>query len=176
MLHHAFVECLTKNVSGRAQLVSLSLFLGRPRLSGGFLEPRALTGHWEDLHLLLRSQLYIFGSPFWVRFLWMWLFTFKYNHWGNHILSSWMMHAVCVFVAGIHQSRSWMSGSFESVGWNACVHRLDLILYSHPKEFWENGVRFHSNSKGKPPLPEAQRRIELTTLHHAGQWAQHTTD
>ena len=29
-----------------------------------------------------------------------------------------------------------MSGSFESVLWNACVHRLDLGLYSHPKELW----------------------------------------
>ena len=29
-----------------------------------------------------------------------------------------------------------MSGSLESVRWNACVHRLDLDLYSHPKEFW----------------------------------------
>ena len=28
-----------------------------------------------------------------------------------------------------------MSGSFESVRWNACVHRLDLSLYSHLKEF-----------------------------------------
>ena len=28
-----------------------------------------------------------------------------------------------------------MSGSFESVRWNACVHRLDLALYSHPREF-----------------------------------------
>ena len=27
-----------------------------------------------------------------------------------------------------------MSGSFESVRWNACVHRLDLDSYSHPKE------------------------------------------
>ena len=32
----------------------------------------------------------------------------------------------CVFVAGIHPSRTCMSGSFESVRWNACVHRLDL--------------------------------------------------
>ena len=44
-----------------------------------------------------------------------------------------------------------MSGSFESVRWNACVHRLDLGLYSHPKEFWGNGVRTHVNSKGKIP-------------------------
>ena len=42
-----------------------------------------------------------------------------------------MVRAGCVFVAGIHPSRTWTSGSFESVRWNACVHRLD----SHPKEF-----------------------------------------
>ena len=30
-----------------------------------------------------------------------------------------------------------MSGSFESVQWNACVHTLDLGLYFHPKEFFE---------------------------------------
>ena len=34
-----------------------------------------------------------------------------------------------------------MSGSFESVQWNASVHRLDLGLYSHPKEFGGNGFR-----------------------------------
>ena len=44
-----------------------------------------------------------------------------------------------------------MSGSFESVQWNVCVHRLDLGLYSHLKEFWGNGVRTHVNSKGKIP-------------------------
>ena len=40
-------------------------------------------------------------------------------------------------------------GSFESMQWNACVHRLDLGLCSHPKEFWRNGARNHVNSKGK---------------------------
>ena len=44
-----------------------------------------------------------------------------------------------------------MSRSFESMGWNACVHRLDLGLYSHPKEFLGNEVRNHFNSKGKIP-------------------------
>ena len=35
------------------------------------------------------------------------------------------------------------------------MHRLDLGLYSHPKEFLGNGVRTHVNSKGKKnPLPE----------------------
>ena len=42
-----------------------------------------------------------------------------------------------------------MSGYFESVPWNACVLRLGLGLYSHPKVFWGNGVRTHVNSKGK---------------------------
>ena len=29
------------------------------------------------------------------------------------------------------------------------MHRLDLGLYSHPKEFFGNGVRTHVTSKGK---------------------------
>ena len=44
-----------------------------------------------------------------------------------------------------------MSRSFESVQWNACVHRLDLGLYSHPKRVWGNGVRTHVKSEGKIP-------------------------
>ena len=44
-----------------------------------------------------------------------------------------------------------MSGSLESVRWNACVHRLDLGSYSHPKEFWGNEVKTHVNSEGKIP-------------------------
>ena len=62
-----------------------------------------------------------------------------------------MVHAGCDFVAGIHPSRTWMSGSFESMQWNACVHRLGLSLYAHPKEFVGNGVKTHVNSKGKIP-------------------------
>ena len=42
-----------------------------------------------------------------------------------------------------------MLGSFESVRWNACVHRLGLGLHSHLKEFSWNGDRTHVNSKGK---------------------------
>ena len=68
-----------------------------------------------------------------------------------------------------------MSGSFESVRWNACVRRQDLGLYSHPKEFWGNEVRTHIISKGKKSLlsekNSLQRRIEPTTLHQAGQQA-----
>ena len=43
-----------------------------------------------------------------------------------------------------------MPGSFESVQRIAYVHRLDLSLYPHPKEFWEMESA-HVNSKGKIP-------------------------
>ena len=33
-----------------------------------------------------------------------------------------VVHAWCVSVAEIYLSRIPMSGSFECVGWNACVH------------------------------------------------------
>ena len=62
-----------------------------------------------------------------------------------------MVHAGCVFVAGIHPSRTWMLGSFEFVWCNACVHRIDLGLYSHPKEFLEYEISTPVNSKGKIP-------------------------
>ena len=62
-------------------------------------------------------------------------------------------------------SRTWTSGSFESVRWNAWVHRLDHGLYSHPS-FWGNEVWTHVNSKGKIPSTGKfpQRRIEPATL------------
>ena len=53
------------------------------------------------------------------------------------------------FFAGIHSSRTGMSESFGSVPVNACVHRLDLGLHSHPQEFWGNGIRTDVSSKGK---------------------------
>ena len=45
----------------------------------------------------------------------------------------WMMHAWCVMFAGIHPSR--MSESLVPRAME-CMHRLDLGLYSHPKEFY----------------------------------------
>ena len=60
-----------------------------------------------------------------------------------------------------------MSGSFESLRWNACVHRLDLGLYSHPKEFWGNGVRTHVNSKGKKSHRPEKFSLEEYRTHDA---------
>ena len=68
-----------------------------------------------------------------------------------------MVHAGCVLLLAF--ARTCMSGSFESLWWNVCVHRWDLSLSSHPKKFkrggGENGVITHIISKGKKsPLPE----------------------
>ena len=85
----------------------------------------------------------------------------KSNCTCSHILPSWM---------AVHAGRGFFffffffchhlpfmditSGSFESMQWNACVHRLDLGFHSHPKEFLVlgNGVKTQVNSKKKKPL------------------------
>ena len=63
-----------------------------------------------------------------------------------------MVRAGCVFVASIHPSRTWTSGSFELVRWNACVHRLDLSLYCHPKKFLGEWSFNPCLLQGKNPL------------------------
>ena len=93
----------------------------------------------------------------------------KSNNRGSHILPSWMVQTGCVFVVRIHLSRTWTSGSFESVWWNACVNRLDPGLYSHPNEFVANGVRTHVNSQGK--ILSTGRFWERSNQHYTGQWA-----
>ena len=62
-----------------------------------------------------------------------------------------------------------MPGSFESVQWNACVHRLDLGLYSYLKEFSGMESEPMSAPREKSLLPEAQRRVEPMVLLNAGQ-------
>ena len=63
-----------------------------------------------------------------------------------------MVPAGCVFVAGIHPSRTRMSGSSESLRWNACAHRLDLSLYAYPKEFYGMESEPMSTPREKSPL------------------------
>ena len=91
------------------------------------------------LVLLLRSTTISLGFTI-LHDILAYVTIFQFNHRGCHILSSWMVHAGCVFVAGIHLSRTWMPGSFDFMGWNACAYKLDLGLYSHPKELG-NGVK-----------------------------------
>ena len=89
-------------------------------------------------------KLHLWGSPFWVRFLRMWLFIYPTIEVVTFHLLGWCMFW-CVFVASIHLSWTWMPGSFEPMWWNACVCRLDLSLYSHPKEILGNGMRTHTS-------------------------------
>ena len=44
-----------------------------------------------------------------------------------------------------------MSESLECMRWNACVHRLDFGLYSHPKEFGGGRGMGHVLTKGTIP-------------------------
>ena len=95
---------------------------------------------------------------------------------GSHILSSWTVYAGCVSVAGIGSSTTWMSGSVEPPWRNACVHRLDLHLYSYLKEFQGKESEPTLTPREISPLLEAHRKVEPAMLHHAGQQAKHTTD
>ena len=78
---------------------------------------------------LLAFPSYISGvHHFWVRFLRTWPFfnpTIK--------VVTFRLRGCCVL--GVFLLPAWTSGSLESMRWNARVHRLDLGLYSHPKEF-----------------------------------------
>ena len=92
-----------------------------------------------------------------------------------------MVHAGCGFVAGIHPSTKWTSGSTEIMRFNACVRKLDLGLYSHAKELGGSRRGMESEPmltpKGKQILSTgAQRRNKPATLHYPGQGAQHTTN
>ena len=68
------------------------------------------------------------------------------------------------------------SGSFEFVPRNAYVHRLDLGLCSHPKEFLRNGIRTNATPKGKISSTGDLKEDRPTTVHHAEQRTQHITD
>ena len=47
------------------------------------------------------------------------------------------------------------------------MHRLDLALYSHPKQCLGNGVRTHVNSKGKMPSSGKKFSSEEDRTHGA---------
>ena len=119
--------------------------------------------------LLLRPQLDIWASPFWVRFLHMWplsnptieVVTFRLC--GGCVLGVFWLPA---FTRLRHECQGRL---------NLCdgmhVHRQDLGLYSHPKEVLGNGVRTHVTPREISAVLEAQRRIKPAPPHHAGQRA-----
>ena len=140
--------------------------------------------------LLLHSLLHLRGSPVWVRFSCIWpLFNPTIEVVTFH-LRGWCMLGVLLLPAFTYV------GQEIRIFWvHACVHRLDISLYSHLKEIFWNGVRTNVNSKGKIPstgdweedrtCDAAPHRTASPThywlscsvmLHYTGQPAQHTTD
>ena len=111
------------------------------------------------LLLFLRSPAIFLGFTILGEIFAMWPFFIPTIEGVTFHLHGWWMLSV---FASIHPSRTWMSGSFEFVQWNACVHRLELGLYSHLKEFSGNGVRTHANSKEKI---HSTRKILLRGLY-----------
>ena len=135
---------LSGTVKYHVKCLLLLLHRCHPEVDGHSLGTLCCAGAFFFFFCLLHSQLYVLGLPFLVSFFCLFVCLFLFcmcdsfslsKHRGSHIPSLWMVHAKCVFVAGIHLSRTWMSVSFESMWWNACMHRLDLSLYSHLKEF-----------------------------------------
>ena len=59
-----------------------------------------------------------------------------------------------------------MSGSLESVRRNACVHRLDLGLYSNLKESLRMESEPMLTPREKSPVPEAESRIASESASH----------
>ena len=58
-------------------------------------------------------------------------------------LHRWCMPGVFVLLA-LTRLEHLLSGSFDSVRWNACVHKLNVSVFSHPKEL--SGVESESVS------------------------------
>ena len=79
----------------------------------------------------LRSSTTAVGVAMLVRSLCMWPFSHRT---GRDIPTSGMAHGGRVSISGIDLSRTWASGSFQSVWWNARVHKLDRGLHSILKE------------------------------------------
>ena len=166
--------------------------LWRPHPQCSLVKKSVLTIHWTQsllrvavwsLSMAYTSSLVLHSPAISLGFtilgeIFAYVTVFQSNHWDSHIPSSWILHAGFSLLVLTLPSKTWMSGSFESVWWNACVQRLDLGLYSHLKEFW--GMESEPMlTPGENPLYQKmfpQRRIEPAMLHHTGQQAQGTTN
>ena len=103
---------------------------------------------WIDWAYRGMITIFLHMGPFFVC-------CFLSTHWDSHTLSLWKVHAAYVFVASIHPSRTWMSGSVEPMWWNACVRRLDVSLYTHPKELY--GLESQPMLTPRKKIPSTRR-------------------
>ena len=110
--------------------------------------------------LFLCSKLVLCSPPFWMRILHLRLlglfFFFLFiQPRSSHIPSSRMVHAMVLFVFaffvdGIHQSRTWISGSFESVQqMHACTDQN--LVYIASKRGVRSQIRAVATSKRRSP-------------------------
>ena len=136
--------------------------------------------HWQEISLsevlfLLQSQLYLWGSPFWVRFLRMWPFFNPTTLAATFCLQEWCMLGVFLLPAF-----NYLRHECQDL-WV----RVMEYMYTQTRSRFILELSFERNSgmesepmltaREKSPLPEAHRRVEPATLHQAGQPTQHTT-
>ena len=93
----------------------------------------------------ISAVYHAWDTPFWSGTLDIWRFFRPTNEIITFHLYGWCMRDVLLLPA-FTLSRTWMSGSFKSVRWNAQT-RPGFILSS--ERVLGNGVRAHANSKGK---------------------------
>ena len=98
-------------------------------------------------------QLYLWSSP--LGEIIAYVTAFLSNHRGSHIPSSWMAHAGCVFVAAIHPSRTWASGSFRVHAMKCmCAHTRPQFILSSERCSLGMGSEPMLTPREKLPLPE----------------------
>ena len=120
--------------------------------------------------LLMHSQLYLWGSPFWARFFANFtLFSFYPIQRGSHIPSLWTVHAGCVSVAGL----SPVYGMNVLSPWDGMHVCTDYTLVHTLIRKSLGGMESEPmlTPREKSPLPETQRRVKPMMLHHTGQQA-----
>ena len=124
-----------------------------------------LLGHQATLKLLLRFPALSLGFTIWGE-----IFCVRDRLFNPTIevvafrLRGWCMLGVFLLPAFTrlgHERQDFLS---PRDGMHMCT---DLGLYSHPKEFWGNGVRTHVNSKGKIPSTGKKISPEEDRTHDA---------
>ena len=96
-------------------------------------------------------QLYLWGLQFWWDFCVCDHFSNPTSEVVTFHLCGWCM--LSVFDAGIHPSRTWVLGSFESVRWNACADQT-LVYALIRKSFWGMESESMLTPREMSPLPE----------------------
>ena len=140
----------------------------------GLLESSNLCSHSVLLHLLC-SQLYLWSSPFLVRFLSMSLFFNPIIEVATFRLRGWCMLDVFLLPAftGLgHECQDLWSlwdGMHLCTDWTSVYTLIQESFGGRESESMLTPMEMS-------PLLEAQMRFEPAMLHHAGQQAQHTTD